>query len=211
MFELPESTIVNRVIPKNSFDNFSTSSQRKQMSEFIQRITWRNKLSTETTNLNSENISEIQIFFIELKVKKKIDNLITLFDKFIPYQILFIIKFENEYYKSISKKHLNPLNENVAVIDWTFKSEWKENINIGFNLKKSLDFVFEDLCNQISNTKTENIELDSLVEFDKKQKQIEKDILTLTNSILSCKQFNKKVELNIRLKKLKDELKKLKS
>jgi hypothetical protein len=211
MFQLPDSTIVNRVIPKNSFDNFSTSSQRKQMSEFIQRITWCNKLSTETTNLNSKNIVEIQIFLIELKEKKKIDNLISLIDKFIPYHILFVVKFENQYYNSISKKHPNPLNENVAVIDWVFKTDWTENMIIKFNLKKSIDFVFEDLCNQISNPKTERVDLDILVEFDRKNKQLEKEINTLNNAILSCKQFNKKVELNLKLIKLMDELKKINS
>jgi hypothetical protein len=151
VFDLPYSTEVNKVIPKNAFETYSSPKQKKQFTELVQKITWLNKLSVETTNLNSIEIKEIQIFHFELKSKQKIDSLITVVDKAIPYPIVFIISIENEYYISTSKKHLHPLNHDNAIVDWRFESEWfiKGKSKFEFNLKRNLDEVFFDFCNQL--------------------------------------------------------------
>ena len=151
VFDLPYSTEVNKVIPKNAFEVYSSPKQKKQFTELVQRITWLNKLSVETTNLISIEIKEIQIFHFELKSKQKIDSLISVVDKAIPYPIVFIISIENEYYISTSKKHLHPINPNNAIIDWTFESDWilKNEIKFSLNLKKNLDEVYFDFWNQL--------------------------------------------------------------
>jgi len=209
VFDLPNTTEVNKVIPKYAFDTYSNSKQKKQFTELVQKITWLNKLSVETTNLNSIEIKEIQIFHFELKSKQKIDSLISVVDKAIPYPIVFIISIENEYYISTSKKHLHPLNQDNAIIDWKFESEWilMDEIKYSINLKKSLDEVFYDFCNQLvspSKQKLKNIE--EIVEYDKNVSSIFKEIERLNTAIKNCKQFNKKVELNMKLSNLKRRL-----
>jgi hypothetical protein len=209
VFDLPYSTEVNKVIPKNAFETYCNSKQKKQFTELVQKITWLNKLSVETTNLNSIEIKEIQIFHFELKLKQKIDSLITVVDKAIPYPIVFIVSIENEYYISTSKKHLHPLNQDNAIIDWKFESEWilTNEIKFSLNLKKSLDEVFFDFCNQlVSPSKKKLKTIDDVVECDKNVSSISREIEKLNTAIKNCKQFNKKVELNMRLLKLKDEL-----
>ena len=209
VFDLPYSTEVNKVVPKNAFETYSSPKQKKQFTELVQKITWLNKLSVDTTNLNSIEIKEIQIFHFELKSKQKIDSLITVVDKAIPYPIVFIISMENEFYISTSKKHLHPLNEDNAIIDWRFESEWilKDENKFNFNLKKNLDEVFFDFCNQLVPPSKQILKtVEELVEYDKNVSSISREINRLDIAIKNSKQFNKKVELNMRLMKLKDEL-----
>ena len=72
-FELPKSTIVNRFIPKNAFDEYTNSSQKKKFTDIIDKITWQNKLSKDTINLDGVDVKELQVFEIKLKKKEKIN------------------------------------------------------------------------------------------------------------------------------------------
>jgi hypothetical protein len=212
VFDLPYSTEVNKVVPKNAFETYSSPKQKKQFTELVQKITWLNKLSVETTNLNSIEIKEIQIFHFELKSKQKIDSLIALVDKAIPYPIVFIISMENEFYISTSKKHLHPLNEDNAIIDWRFESEWilKDENKLNFNLKKNLDEVFFDFCNQLVSPSKQILKtVEELVEYDKNISSISREIERLNTSIKNSKQYNKKVILNLELKKAEQKLKEI--
>ncbi len=202
MFELPETTVVNRVIPKNSFEKYATASQRKQFTEYVQKIIWLNKLSEETTNLQGNEIKEIQVFLIELKQKQKIDGILSVIDKAIPYPIIFSIRYDSIYYCSVSQKHAHPLNEDNAIIDWTFRTDWLDisNKHLSIILKKNLEAVFENICFQISKPKTEISGLNQLADYDKRLKNLKKEKERLINAINSNKQFNKKVELNLELK-----------
>lgn len=208
MFNLPETTVVNRVIPKNSFEKYATPSQRRQFSEYVQKIIWLNKLSSETTNLSGNEIKEIQVFLIELKQKQKIDGIISVIDRAIPYPIIFSIKYDSTFYCSASQKHSHPLNEDNAIIDWTFKTDWLDvsDCTLSIILKKNLETVFENFCSQISKPNKTIIGLNELVHFDKNLKSLQKEKERLINAINSCKQFNKKVELNLELKAIENRI-----
>lgn len=205
MFVLPESTHYNKIIPKNSFDQYTNSRQKKMFSDYVGRLIWKNKLSFETTNLQGKEIPEIQIFIVELKEKSDISKVLQIIDKAIPYHIIFIITYRNEAYISTSPKHLHPHNEDKAVIDYTFTSAW---FPINQNpyqvvLKGSLDHVFKDFCKQFSsNFYKETKSINDLVENQKEIDQIQKEIQNLKSAIAREKQFNRKVELNLQLNKL---------
>jgi len=212
MFNLPYSTKVNSVIPKNTFDKYTTGKQKKLFTELVFRITWVNKLSSDTVNLPFQEIMEIQVIKLELKKKIEIQPVLNIIDKVSPYFIIFIIEHDGSVYLSTSVKHAHPVNENNAVIDWTFKSDWfnPEITTIGFNLKISLDAVYRDFCIQIAQltgmaTKT----LSELVEYNVKLDQLQKEILKLKTGIKTATQFNKKVELNMALKRKEEELARL--
>jgi len=205
-FELPKSTIVNRFIPKNAFDDYTNSSQKKKFTDTIDKITWLNKLSKDTINLDGNDVKEIQIFEIKLKTKEKIQPLLNVIDKAIPYHIIFIVSFREESYLSTSKKHNHINNENNAVIDWNFSSEWQLTTTkkVTINLKESIDFIFTDLCSQISGFHSKNIK--EIIEKDSSKTKLKKQIEDLEFKIKKEKQFNLKVEMNVLLKELKREL-----
>lgn len=206
-FELPKSTIVNRFIPKNSFDDYTNSSQKKKFADTIDKITWLNKLSKETINLDGIDVREIQIFEIKLKTKEKIQPLLNIIDKAIPYHIIFIVSFGADTYLSTSKKHNHINNENNSVIDWNFASNWqnKSEKKTSLNLRESIDFVFTDFCSQISGFKSKSLK--EIIEKDCSKIKLKKEIELLELKIRKEKQFNLKVEMNIQLKTKKIELK----
>jgi hypothetical protein len=207
---LPHTTKVQRVIPKNAFDSYTTSKQRKLFTDLVARITWSHKLAPETINLEAKEIKEIQVFRIELKMQEEIQPLLDVMDRAIPYQIVFLVIHGENMYISTSSKHIHPVNEDNAVIDYTFKTDWfhtKER-NFTFNLSRSIDAVYHDFCLQLSGAGSfAKKSMGALVEYSKQVDYLNKEIEKLKSSITSSKQFNHKVELNIRLKDLEKQLK----
>ncbi|HEY5591859.1 MAG TPA: DUF4391 domain-containing protein [Paludibacter sp.] len=208
MFDLPASTIVDKPIPKNTFDEYATPKQKKLFTNIVAKIKWANKLSLQTINLQGNEVQEIQIFEIELKEKSNISELLLLMNRVIPYPILFEIKHEEFLMYSISQKHSHPTNENQAVVDWTFTTEWKTQKESSFvlQLAHNLDFVFSEICFQISGKQSfKDRDVIKLIELEQKMKQLNLSVEKLTASIKNCKQFNRKVELNRQLRILMDE------
>lgn len=205
MFELPASSIVNRVIPKNSFDKLISNKQKKQLSEYIDKIKWTNKLSSETINLIGNEINEIQVFEILLKKQEINENLLNLIDRNIPYHIIFILIIDVQCCISIAQKHMHPIQSNTSVIDWRFNSNWfnLEIFSFKLNLKNSLDDVFADFCAQVNGNKTLfKTDLSEIIIKEQKLKELKKEVSRLESAIKNTKQFNIKVELNIQLQLL---------
>ncbi len=210
IFKLPHTTKVNKVIPKNAFDSYTNTKQKKMISELIARITWLHKLSTDTINLEAKEIKEIQIFKIELKTKEEIQPLLNIIDKAIPYNIIFIVEFEEQVYLSTSTKHPHPVNEDNAVIDWTFKTSWflHSATTHELQLKKNIDAMYLDFCTQLSAKPTTTYKsLHDLIQYNQQISTLEKEISQLQQNIKNTKHFKHKVELNNLLKKLTKELK----
>lgn len=211
-FNLPQSTIVNRNIPKNAFDEFTNTKQKQALTNLISKIQWLNKLSPDTVNINPGEIDEIHIFEIKLKLPEKINDILTLINKAIPYHIIFFVTHENDGYISTSKKHPHPTNENIAVIDWTFETNWFSVQESDFKLilKRDLDFVYKEFCAQLTGVSQEqDITLEAIIEHQRKVQELEKEISKLESQISRSKQFNKTVELNIELRKKREELERI--
>lgn len=210
LFALPHTAYVNKVIPKNAFDSYTTSRQKKLFTELIARITWLYKISTDTVNLEAKDIKEIQVIRIELKEIQDIQSLIDIIDKAIPYFIIFIIEFDQLVKLSTSIKHTHPLHEEKSVIDWTFKTAWFKPTDNPYTLilKKSIDFVYHDFCIQLSGKSLMTSRpLEDLIAHVKKVETLEKSIAKLQSAIFNCKQFNNKVQLNLKLNSAQQELK----
>jgi hypothetical protein len=206
-FNLPPSTEVNRVIPKNSFDDYATTAQKKLFSKLINRIEWTNKLSADTVNLDGKDITEIQIIKIELKEQNDIRKLLELFDKATPYHIIFLVQFDNLTILSATKKHPHPTNPDNSVIDWTFRTDWLTDDQLAkykLNLQKNLDHIFKDFCEQIANINPEAkaSTFQTFIDTTKERAALDREIASIKAKIKKSKQFNEKVELNQKLNDL---------
>jgi hypothetical protein len=209
LFQLPISTRVQKVIPKNAFDQHTSAKEKKLISEKVQRITWLNKISSETTNLPFTDIQEIQIFKIELKVKEVVAPILNLIDKAIPYRIIFVVQADDEFYLSTSVKHEHPTKKATSVIDWTFSTDWLTKTSekdFSMKLAKSIDAVYEMFCLQLRPNAVAKSNVVDLIEYEKKVEALKKEIAKLRGSIESAKQFNYKVEQNILLQAKEKEL-----
>lgn len=212
IFNLPNTARVNKVIPKNTFDSYTSSKQKKLFSELISRITWTHKISTDTVNLIAREIKEIQVFRIELKQKQDVQQVLDLIDKLIPYNIIFVIDYDGMIYLSTSVKHPHPANEDNTVIDWTFKTDWFHPIECSYtlSLKKNIDSIYHDFCVQLTGkNKLVEKSLSDIIAFKKVEKSIKSEISNLKSKIANCNQFNKKVEMNLQLRAFEKKLKEL--
>lgn len=208
-FDLPVRTHVGRVIPKNTFDDYTNTRQKKLFTDYIQRISWLNKLSVETVNLEAKDIQEIQVFRIELKKKAEIPEVLKIIDKSISYHIVFWVNYLEEVYLSTAAKHPHPTNENISVIDWTFTTQWFQNSDnpYQFNLKGNIDAVFKDFCIQLTGKpELASKPLEAILHNQQMIDRLTKEITKLKKAIPQSKQFNEKVELNLRLKTAEKEL-----
>jgi hypothetical protein len=209
-FNLPTRTKVGRIVPKNAFDEYTNTKQKKLLTDCIQRISWTHKLSADTVNLDTKIIQEIQVFKVELKQKSDLLKILDIINKAIPYHIVFWVEHIHEAYISTASKHSNPTNNDIAVIDWTFTSGWfnKADNSYRLNLKGSLDTVFKDLCVQLTgNPALGKQSLGFILKNQQEVDRLKKEISKLKSAISRSNQFNKKVDLNLKLKTAEKELK----
>jgi len=209
IFSLPHSTRVDRVVPKNAFDSYANTKQRKLFTDLIQKITWTHKISTDTVNLPGDQIKEIQLFSIDLKIKDDCASILETIDKAIPYTIIFALKHTDEIKVCTSIKHPHPVKEDIAVIDWTFSSDWhqKDDRLFSITLKDSLDYVFLDFCKQFNGGSLKNImTLNSLAESNKQLAALERDVIGLKQKLKKAEQYKDRVECNLLLIKAEEKL-----
>ena len=189
-----------------------TSKQKSMFTKDVAKIIWSNSLSHKTINLPGRDIQEIQIFTLELKEQKDIKPVLDIIDRAIPYHIIFIVEYSGWIYLSTSAKHSSPLNESRSIIDWTFKTPWFKSAENNYNLdlQKSLDGIFTNFCNQLSIHPNKDIkDMPELISYNSKLYEAMKKIESLKKKISSCSQFNKKVEMNIKVKELQEKLSEL--
>lgn len=182
-----------------------TSSQKKLMTEVVRKIIWKNKIAFETVNIPKATIEEIEVFDIELKHQCDIGSLLSVIDKSVPYQIVYWIHFNEKACIYTAAKHALPSDSNKSVIDYIFKTDWfpeeKNRYQFELQFKNNLDDVYECFCNRVAAVTSGKITgLNELINIARKKDALEREIKQLQTAIHNCKQFNKKVELNMILK-----------
>lgn len=195
MIKLPKSCFVNKFIPKNIFYKKVTmaSSVKKEFVNLIDKITWLYKVAPNTLGVNkTDDIEELEIFEIILKQKQIPKNVIKVITKSIPYPILFIIKYQNDFCYSIK-------------VEKNYYSNWTENINFDFNYN-NLNTIYENIVKKIIKENNNTHTFKEMIVINEKKQELEKQIIILQRRILQEKQFNRKVELNQQLRKLKQKM-----
>ena len=202
MLGLPRSTEVNRRVAKEKlYQNAALVPRTREMiKDQIDSVFWRNKLADSTMAISAgETVAEIQIFEIQLRQRELDKRVLPAIAKAIPYKILFILVFGDEAQVWIEASGT------------FYNTDWQP--LGGFMLKfdgLNLDAVYENLARQISGGRLgTDGDIEEAVDRDKQRQRLERDIVALEKKLLREKQFNKKVELNGELKRLKKELEEL--
>lgn len=214
MFNLPKTTVVDKSIPKVKFyEKTKANSKLKQLFiNDIEQIIWKNKLSKDTINIDEgKKVKEIEIFEITLKHKDLSKDILKTIDKFIPYQILYILRFEDKIKFTIAYKDNNKNNENIMVVDSYYESDWinENECNLNLNLINSLDYVYNELIKYFIKREIpkNNIDIKDIVQNEKEIQTLEKEIDKLEKALRKEKQFNKKVEVKKILREKINQLK----
>ena len=199
MINFPERCKVNKFIPKKTFyEKIGLSTAVKDdFVNYIEKIIWLYKLSEETIGITkTEKTEEIQVFELTLKSKIIPKNIIKIITKSIPYKILFLLKFENEFCYAI------------RVVEDIYFTEWNEEITMNL-VGLNLDDIYKDIVKSIIKEQDNDKEFEDIIDKKNKVDELYKKIEQLKNKINNEKQFNKKVELNLELQKLNKEMEEL--
>lgn len=202
---LPESTIINKSLPKNAiYQKFAmSSSEQIYFDKDISRVYIASLISPETFNLKTgKNIQQFYILQVQLKTKDYTEKNIIKLTKLIPQNMIFALEHENLLQLAVVYK--TDSSTKFIHTDWKdFKTA--ELILTGLDL----DSVYENCIRQIASEPFQHETQQTLQESLEKtehKKNLQKKICALQNKIRKEKQFNIQVELKGQLRKLEAEL-----
>lgn len=206
MLGLPATTEFNKKIPKQMFyeNTKITPELKKSFVSEIKSIYWSNKISSETMNIvPGEKVSEIEIFRIDLHTESISENVLKLIDKSIPYNIIFVLSYENKRQLWVENKQIS--EKGTVSTNKYFRTAWflpeEKTLEIkGLNL----DAVWENIVVQIGNVEIEEGNtLDEQIAADEKRAKLEKEIARLERMAKNEKQPKKKFEIVQQINRLK--------
>ncbi len=158
-------------------------------------------------------VTEIEVFEIRLNSQAVNEAVLRLIDKEIPYHILFVLEYDKKYQAWIGYKEAAAGAAAFKVskyyhTDWMSESELPLKVE-GLNM----DSVYESFVRQLAGEALQPDSIDETltetVRRSKQREKLEKQIAALQAKIRKEKQFNKQMQMNAELKKLKKELREL--
>ena len=204
MLDFPQKTFFNKPIPKAKFYEKLpvTLAVKNCFVNEIAAIVWRNKLSPETLNVQpGSRVREIEVIEITLKGETLNDSVLKLIDKGIPYQLLFMLKRDEEYQLCIGYKE----TETASVKEY-FKTPWQTLAEQPLQISGlTLDEVCDNFIRQI-NTRlavADAMPLTDALADDAMRQKIEKQIALLEKKMKAEKQPKRKFELHEEIQKLR--------
>lgn len=215
LLNIPKRAFYNRRIPKNKLYKqigIDPKLERKFIDE-IEHIIWKYKLSQETINLEpTKEVEEIQVFEIKLKERDISIEVLENIDRVIPYPILYIIRYNDNIKLTIAYKERNKIDENKMVVYSYYQSEWMKEDDLKIDILKGLNLkeVYDNIIRQLIPLESKiQDDIEELIELNERIESLKKEIKRLEKRIIKEKQFNRKVDLNIKLQKKKRELEEL--
>lgn len=203
VFNLPDAALVDKFVAKSKFYEKAALSSNIQ-DEFvdkIRKITWKYKLAENTIGISKTNdVTEIQIFEIELKEQVIPRKVLRIIDTSIPYQILYHFVYNGNFAYGIT------LKDTTGIGNYYF-SDWNEPIHFDFT-GIDLEKVYQKLVKSFLETDYPHTsDFNAIIDREKSIQALEKQIAGLESKIAKEKQFNRKVEMHKMLLEKKQKLK----
>ena len=217
MYNLPQSTIVNRVIPKKTFVNQLGANTRMKdhFTNDVVRVEWLAKLAPSTINVaDGKEVHEITIFLVHIKDENCPDDIFSFIDGMILRHTLFILRWGDMTCLHLNYKEWMESSANtdkIFRIAKTYRSQWIKDTEISLSIEGlTMDAIYEALVRQVAGERI-IAQSESLREDVEKSTQCEmllKEIEIVKRKINNEKQPKKKFELHQQLIKLKKDLNK---
>lgn len=205
MYNLPASTIVNRVIPKKTFVNQLGANARMKdhFTNDVVRVEWLAKLAPSTINVaDGKEVHEITIFLVPIKDENCPDDVFSFIDGMMPRHTLFILRWGDLTCLHLNYKEWMESSTNTDKafrIAKTYRSQWIKNTEISFSIEGlTMDAIYETLVRQVAGERI-IIQSESLREDVEKSTQREmllKEIEVLKRKEAKERQPQKKFVLH---------------
>lgn len=212
-YDYPSGTKFGRIIPKDRIIEAAKPSAtvRKQFTSHIGRIIWACKLAPETLNIPAgDNVAEIQIISLTLKVDKSNDDVLRAIDKAIPHPIIFELTSGEKTRMRAAYKRPSEAGGDKWVVEAYFGTEWhkgeieRQKLPTAVNMERLYQAMLKPLV-PIKPRKRETLpkQVARLADIETLQKNIAK----LQGKLRREKQYKKKIVINSELKEASRQLK----
>lgn len=239
LLNIPERSLLNKKITKSFFlKNFElSSSEKKVLNNIIQSMDWISSIKPSNSNIPEYRdeyyvFEEIQFMLCTLNENNLSDNAdkcISLFQKYIPYQIVLIVEDDNGFILNTCDKRIN-LNDktkrtierqiSTPVISKLYKNEiisdFFDSLDFVKQDKVSLQRLYKGYINSIiqlqssivigSFSKRTNVRTEEDLKLLDSMNIIEKEVIRLTNQLKKETQMSSKVSLNMEIQKKRKEI-----
>lgn len=157
MYNLPQSTIVNRVIPKKTFVSQLGANIRMKahFTNDVVRVEWLAKLAPSTINVaDGKEVHEITIFLVPIKDENCPDDIFSFIDGMIPRHTLFILRWGDMTCLHLNYKEWMESSTNTDKtfrIAKTYRSQWRKDTEISLSIEGlTMDAIYEALVRQVA-------------------------------------------------------------
>lgn len=212
MFLYPASTRFGKAVPKTRIHAAASSSKRikEAFTSGVSEIVWAHKLSPETLPLPARHgIAEIQVFSIHLKSAVLDPAILRTLEKAIPFPLLCEIHHADRVRFAATYKRPSEADAAKWVVEGSFLLDWQSAETPRLPLPVALDLagLYDQLVRHHLTLPARPGE--SLREQVARHHAIEakqREARQLETRLGKEKQFNRKVELNARLRALHAEI-----
>ena len=211
----PQSSVVNRVVPKTMFYKFMEVNPRMK-THFVNdvvNITWLYKLSAGTLNVvNSEEIKEIEVFVAQLKQPDCPPDLFSFIDANMPHHIVFILTHENNAMLLINYKDWTDQTHTRFKITQTFSSPWVAITELSLDVQgQSLPRIYDNFVAQVSGIGEHKTgTMSEIVSLKQVIAKAEAELLALQKKMRREPQLDIQMQMNKQVKAKRKELEELK-
>ena len=205
MYNLPQSTIVNRVIPKKTFVNQLGANTRMKdhFTNDVVRVEWLAKLAPSTINVaDGKEVHEITIFLVPIKDENCPDDIFSFIDGMIPRHTLFILRWGDMTCLHLNYKEWMESSTNTDKtfrIAKTYRSQWIKDTEISLSIEGlTMDAIYETLVRQVAGERiiTQSESLREDVEKSTQREMLLKEIEILKRKEAKERQPQKKFVLH---------------
>ena len=211
----PKQAVFDRTLPKNKIYERSGANTRLKdlFVEQVEQIVWQYKLAPETINLPAKpGVPELQMFSIRLKTAELNLDVLRCIDSVVQFPIIFELNFDGRTQVVAAYKRPNKSDVNRWVLSDYFATAWLPSdieravMPIALDLSSLYEQVIRCLIPTRARPHESLADLVARVELvASKRREVEK----VTSRLMKEKQFNRKVEINVLLRQLKNELEQL--
>lgn len=227
---IPDSCFVGSTIYKKLFyENADLGTMDKAIfADVIEKIRWVYSLKPETINIPSfkeqvRDYPEIEVIEVRLKKDASLNRIAEIIMSTIPYPMLLVFIWEDKKQLYVSHQRINQNDSSKNTLEDLIATDWLDSTSLLFARLdiKQMRFanyytLYSDLVDTISIYKVADIVKDKAPitgaearELVRQIEAIDKQITSLRSRLKKESQFNRRMELNIEIKKLeqkRDEL-----
>ena len=211
----PPQAAFGRTLPKAKVYEHSGASARLKdlFVKQVEQIVWAYKLAPETIRLPARpSVPEIQIFSLQLKTPELHYDVLRCIDGAIPFPIVFELSFEEKTQVIAAYKRPSETDASRWILSDYFATDWlsvdcpRTVMPVALHMGGLYEQLLHRLIPLSARPQESLADLAARVEQARaKQRELDKTTARLAKE----KQFNRKVEINAEMRKLKIELEEL--